>query len=115
MNSYDIDGVIYLGHDLVGVRPGPDDIIITGRSYQEAPGTLAWLRHNGIQNNVFFNPAKIEEKTRKGSGHHKATILEAFSDLISIHFEDDPIQAEVIALYCPVRVVRLEHKGIIRY
>ena len=31
INSYDIDGVIYMGkYD--GLRPGPDDIVITGRS-----------------------------------------------------------------------------------
>jgi hypothetical protein len=43
INSYDIDGVINLGGDYKGLRPGPNDIIITGRSYEEADYTWAWL------------------------------------------------------------------------
>ena len=34
INSYDIDGVIYMGEGLDGLRPGPKDIVITGRSVE---------------------------------------------------------------------------------
>ncbi len=29
INSYDIDGVIYMGEHMDGLRPGPNDIVIT--------------------------------------------------------------------------------------
>ena len=32
INSFDIDGVIYMGDDYDGIYPGPKDIIVTGRS-----------------------------------------------------------------------------------
>ena len=41
VNGFDIDGVIHLGNGICGIRPGPKDVIITGRSYEEEPETKA--------------------------------------------------------------------------
>ena len=35
INTFDIDGVIYMGEEFTGVRPCRDDIIITGRPQEE--------------------------------------------------------------------------------
>ena len=109
MNSYDIDGVIDFGPGLLGLRPAePDDVIITGRSYEEEEVTYRMLLSRGIFNTVYFNPVKIIDKTRESSGEHKASILNNLrhhlrtsEELIRCHFEDDPIQAEIIKRKCP--------------
>lgn len=103
MNSFDIDGVI-----TVGIYPGPDDIIITGRSFEEEEETLTMLRGRGIWNKVYFNSIKFDDKTRLSSGKHKANIINVLQPCL--HFEDDPIQWEVIEVECPnVKVVRIVH------
>lgn len=113
MNTFDIDGVIYIRKGLMGVRPGPDDIIITGRSYEEEVETRKMLLEAGIKNPVFFNPLKFDQKTREGSGVHKANTLNKLKEdgfNIQIHFEDDPIQIEEIKKLAPwVSVVHLDH------
>ena len=112
-NTFDIDGVIFMGWDMDGVYPGPRDIIITGRSNQEMPETLQMLNEKGIQNVVYFNPLPYDQKTRASSGEHKAktiNMLLAKGEDIKIHFEDDSIQADIIAEQCPtVKVVLLQH------
>jgi hypothetical protein len=114
INSYDIDGVINMGK-YIGLRPRPEDVIITGRSYfDEADYTIKWLRDNGIQNSrVYMNPVKFETKTREGSGKYKASKLNYLLDHgvdIGIHYEDDPVQANIIEQECPrVKVVRIVH------
>lgn len=114
INSFDIDGVIYFGPNDLGVFPGPEDVIITGRSFQEAPKTLEMLRSRGINNPVFFNPLTEEEKTRESSGEWKAKVLKGLINKgydVHIHFEDDPIQVETINRLEPrVRVVHLVHE-----
>lgn len=113
MNTFDIDGVIYIRKGLMGVRPGPDDIIITGRSYEEEVETRKMLLEAGIKNPVFFNPLKFDHKSRAGSGVHKANILnklKADGNDVQIHFEDDPIQIEEIKKLCPwINIVHLDH------
>lgn len=113
MNTYDIDGVIYLGPGLVGVYPGPNDVIITGRSYEEAPETIKMLVSRGIDNRVLFNPIPFDEKTRESSGVHKARAIKGLVSSgypVQIHFEDDPIQASIIRKEVPsVHVVLLDH------
>ena len=102
VNGFDIDGVIHLGDGICGIRPGPGDVIITGRSFEEEPETLAFLRKNGIHNPVFFNQCHYEEKTRKSSGFHKAEtikILHRAGLSIRYFFEDDEVQkAEIEAM-----------------
>lgn len=111
-NSFDIDGVIFMG-EYGGVYPGPSDIIITGRSYEEETATLQMLKKKGITNTVFFNKLPFDQKSRESSGEHKAKVLNFIKDqggTIELHFEDDPIQAEVIRRLAPhVQVVLLQH------
>lgn len=104
INSYDIDGVIS-----VGITPRPEDIIITGRSYEEAPETLAFLHSKGIYNQVFFNPQDFNEKTRESSGRHKANILAQFYGIVEKHFEDDEVQKAEIEKALDIPVVLLQH------
>ena len=113
MNSFDIDGVIYINKDHIGVFPGKEDVIITGRSFEESNETLSMLNERGIRNKVYFNPLTFEEKTRESSGLHKATILNKLKvegHTIDIHFEDDPVQIVQIKLHCPwINVVHVSH------
>ena len=90
INTFDIDGVI-----TVGLYPGPDDVLITGRSFEEAQETYAMLRSKGIKNAVFFNKLPFSKKDRKSSGTHKGyTIKELIQSgvNIAVHFEDDEVQ-----------------------
>jgi len=99
VNGFDIDGVIHLGNGVCGIRPGPQDVIITGRSQQEEAETLAFLRRNGINNTVFFNQVPYERKTRASSGQHKAKTILDLSRLgiqVDYFYEDDEIQAQEI-------------------
>jgi hypothetical protein len=113
MNSFDIDGVIYIRKGLMGVRPGPDDIIITGRSFEEKAETETMLLDAGIFNMVYFNPLPYDSKSRESSGVHKAKVLNELKESgydVQIHFEDDPIQIEVIKKHAPwVAIVHLDH------
>lgn len=112
INSFDIDGVIFLG-DLGGIYPGPKDIIITGRSFEEEAETLSMLNEKGIKNPVFFNPLRFNEKTRITSGRHKAKILNWFMQLggnIGFHIDDDPIQINEIKKMHPLLpVILMQH------
>lgn len=115
MNSYDIDGVIYLGPKYEGLNPGSKDVIITGRSIDEYDETISMLQSRGIFNNVFFNPIPFNEKTRITSGIHKGNILKSLiagGFDIKIHFEDDPIQAKEIEKICgnQIQIVMIVHE-----
>jgi len=110
INTFDIDGVIFLEeHD--GIYPGPIDIIITGRSYEETEETLAMLNRKGIKNKVYFNPEKFDEKSRESSGIHKArTIIQLKQNGYEhgVHFEDDEVQiAEIKRLIPDIRIVHV--------
>jgi hypothetical protein len=111
VNTYDIDGVIYFGKDLNGLYPGKDDIIITGRSWEESVETLAMLNSRGIGNKVIFNPLPFDEKSRVTSGVHKGNSIRALIESgyqHGIHFEDDEIQIEEILKIVPnVRIVHV--------
>lgn len=99
INSFDIDGVIS-----IGIYPGPNDIIITGRSYEEKPETLAMLGRKGIFNQVFFNDLTFDQKSRKSSGIHKGNTLNYLREqgyTISTHIEDDEVQIEQIKIIAP--------------
>jgi hypothetical protein len=114
LNSYDIDGVILMDKGYCGVYPGPTDIIITGRSFEEENETIRSLEEREIFNTIYFNQVPFSKKTRASSGEHKARVINMLKDLhevnIEIHFEDDPIQADIIESNCPhVKVVRLVH------
>ena len=94
LNTFDCDGVIFINDEVGGVHPGPYDIIITGRSFEEIPETKEMLRSRGIYNRVFFNRCKFDDKTRASSGLHKAETIKRLEKLgyfIMCHFEDDEI------------------------
>ncbi len=112
VNSYDIDGVIFLdGYE--GVYPGPDDLIVTGRSIEEARDTLAMLASRRITNPVFFNNRPFVEKTRESSGYHKVQVLSMLISSgfqVGVHFEDDEIQKQIIEqAELPLKVVHFRH------
>ena len=115
INSFDIDGVI-----TVGLYPGPNDVIITGRSFEEAPETYAMLRSKGINNPVYFNPLPFDKKSRKSSGVRKGMVIEMLlraGTKVKVHFEDDEVQKEEIEAHLdakffgnnPVTVVHIVH------
>jgi ribulose bisphosphate carboxylase small subunit len=113
INTFDIDGVIWLPEPYVGLRPELNDIIITGRSIEEEKETYEYLESRGIYNEIYFNPLPFDKKTRKTSGEHKATVLRALLQegyKVGIHWEDDPVQAEIIRnLVQDVTVVEIRH------
>ena len=90
INTFDIDGVV-----TIGIYPGPNDVLITGRSFEEAKETYAMLRSKGITNAVFFNKLPFDKKDRKSSGTHKGRTIKDLIQSgvnIGVHFEDDEIQ-----------------------
>jgi len=113
VNGFDIDGVIHLGNGVCGVRPGPNDVIITGRSYEEEPETKAFLIRNGIQNKVYFNPLPFLEKSRETSGIHKAKTLKRLKHEegleVQYFFEDDEVQKSEIEKGWNGKVIHVSH------
>jgi nicotinic acid phosphoribosyltransferase len=113
IRTFDIDGVVWINKDVKGLRPDPDDIIITGRSYEEREETEAMLAKRGIKNKVMFNDLPFEEKTRETAGEHKANCIKALFSAgyqVTAHFEDDEVQAAVIMRECPdVPVIMIVH------
>jgi len=107
INGFDIDGVIS-----IGIYPGPNDVIITGRSFEESKETLAMLRGRGINNKVYFNPLKYDQKTRTSSGEHKASVINGLANsgiTIEKFFEDDEIQKAKIEQNTEVAVIHVVH------
>ena len=113
INSFDFDGVIYFGREKPGVYPGPNDVIITGRSFEESEKTLDWCKKFGIKNQIYFSQVPFDLKTREISGYHKAITLRELlkTTVINLHFEDDPIQKAIIEAMVPeIKVVHLVHE-----
>ena len=101
INSFDIDGVIYFGEEVSGVRPGEHDVIITGRSFTEREETEKMLRSRGIYNKVYMNPLKRDDPvySREASGAFKSWMISKLKKEghnIIMHFEDDPVQIAAI-------------------
>jgi hypothetical protein len=113
INTFDIDGVIFINKECRGVHPGPRDHIITGRSFQETNETMDMLRSRGISNVVHFNPLPYEAKTRESSGHHKAVQIAKLKSIgynVVCHFEDDEIQSAIIKAEHPdVNLIMIVH------
>lgn len=99
VNGFDIDGVIHLGNGKCGIHPGPRDVIITGRSFEETEETLAFLSRNEIHNQVIFNELPYELKTRESSGRHKGESIVRLAQrevYVDFFYEDDEVQAQEI-------------------
>lgn len=112
IQSFDIDGVVLINKDIPGLTPNEHDIIITGRSYEEMDETLTMLRSKGINNHVFFNQVKFDDKTRKSSGLHKAETIKMLLSLghnIVAHFDDDLIQVEVMREMLRIPIIHIDH------
>lgn len=114
--SFDIDGVLYNGPGMPSLRPGPNDVIITGRSYEESKETNDFLKYRKITNPVHFQQIEYDKKTRDSSGYHKANTINLFNSSeinhskIVIHYEDDPVQADIIRKECPdIAVILLDN------
>jgi hypothetical protein len=115
VHAYDFDGVINmgLGHG-VGIHPRPGDIIITGRSWQEATFVYNFLKNHEIECAVFFNPLPKDGRTRETSGEHKVRTIKMLQKAgveIDKFFEDDEVQHAVIAKALPnLKLVKLTHE-----
>lgn len=94
MNGFDLDGVIS-----IGIYPNENDVIITGRSFEESEETIKYLKSLGIYNNVFYNSVSFNEKTPENSGIHKAKYINLLG--IKRFFEDDEDQIKEIKKRCP--------------
>ena len=118
INTFDIDGVIYFGEKVTGVRPCDGDIIITGRPFSDREETIKMLASRGIYNTVFMNPLSRGDNPhygRKASGIWKGNMIQYLKDLgyeIGIHFEDDPVQIKEIEKRHPdLSIVHLKRKN----
>ena len=120
INTFDFDGVIYMGPDHTGLRPCKDDIIITGRPIGESKFVYDILYERGINNSIYFNPIPREdpEYSREASGIWKAKVLDQLKQqyIIGLHYEDDEIQSEIIHQHHPdIKIVHIQHGEIIEY
>ena len=117
--GWDCDGVLHFGRDengdyIPGIRPNKGDVIITGRSFEEASETYMFLqcRDDPINNAVYFNPRKFDEKSRVTSGQFKGNTIKRLNEEgknIGIFFEDDEIQIEEILKIVPdIRIVHVK-------
>lgn len=117
INTFDIDGVIYFGEEFTGVRPCEEDIIITGRSFEQREETTEMLHSRGIYNRVLMNPLTREDSrySRLSSGYHKAQTIWDLKEKgyeIGLHFEDDPIQIEAIREAHPnLQIIHMIREG----
>lgn len=115
INTFDFDGVIYLGEKILGLTPQRNDIIITGRTFEEKEIVERILLHRGIFNQVYYNPTPKCIRTREQSGQHKGLVL---MHLINekgvkhgVHFEDDEIQiAEILKIIPTLTIVHIKHE-----
>ena len=120
INTFDFDGVIYMGPDFTGMRPCEADIIITGRPIAESRFVLDILFDRGINNNIYFNPTprEADEYSRETSGEWKSKVLTQLKQqyIIGLHYEDDEIQSEIIQKNHPdICIVHINHGEIIEY
>lgn len=112
MQSFDIDGVIFIDGRISGVRPYINDIIVTGRSFEEKEETERMLQSKGLGNKVFYNPLKFDDKTRVSSGVHKGITLRSLIARgfdITAHYEDDEIQIAEIEKYVDIPIIHIKH------
>lgn len=100
IDGYDIDGVI-----TTGSRPRVHDVIITGRSFQEAPETYSMLWRLGIFNPVYFCPLRFEEKTMEASGEWKAHMIKELK--LRAFYEDSEVQCAIIRERVTCNVIKV--------
>lgn len=100
VNMFDFDGVVR-----EGATPDKYDIIITGRTIEEAPIVYKELIKREIFVPVYFNPIHLKDRqnhnlyARTKSGKHKANTIQLLKDNkvnIGRFHEDDPVQISII-------------------
>lgn len=115
INSFDYDGTLTTGAfaPVVG-----QDIILTGRCYNEAAQVFAGLSKLGIENiPIFFNPmhysirGDFTEEARLKSATHKVKVLSELAKHHDVtHWDDDPVQIEYIRKHVPtVKLIQVEN------
>lgn len=100
--AYDFDGVFTEGYG----QDDPKAIIITGRSYEEAPRTykqLVKLTDKDVP--VYFNPVRTANATMENSGLWKAEMIKDLN--ITDFYEDDPEQVKIIKDKVPSITIHL--------
>ena len=119
MNCFDFDGVVSLG-----INPGPNDVIITGRTVEECDVVYQHLFSRNIFIPVYFNPISLAKRTtgtiesRTCSGKHKAAILSLFKAngmVVDKFFEDDEIQiAEISKVHPDLPIVHVVSSLVVK-
>jgi len=95
--GYDIDGVLS-----IGVAPRGDYVIISGRTFAEYDDYARRL----AQHAPLFIRGVGEPGDREHAARFKATMIQMLA--VTEFYEDDPVQADIIARDCPTcRVVRV--------
>lgn len=91
--GYDIDGVIIGGPELM---PESHAVIITGRVYSIAEGTLNELNQRGINNPVSFNPLNF---THEDAAIHKSVVIKEMG--LEVFYEDTWKVVQYLRVNCP--------------
>ena len=120
INTFDFDGVIYMGPNFTGMRPCLNDIIITGRPISEMKFVNSILAERDIKNYVMFNPTSREHPaySRECSGRWKSKVLTLLKAQynIGLHYEDDKIQSDIIQKNHPdIHIIHINHGEILEY
>ena len=89
MIGYDFDDVI-----TSGITPVRDSVIITGRSFEEAPEVNYYLKEKGIFNPVYYSPHRVGDTLPKNSAKWKVRMLKLLK--VDTFYEDDIEQIEII-------------------
>lgn len=87
MIGYDIDGVLIRKDGFVLFQPTKDDVIVTGRSYQNAEKTYRALADISIFSAVYFNPLISKEVTPINAARWKSEMIGRLG--ITEFYEDD--------------------------
>lgn len=101
MRSFDMDGVV-----TAGCMPAEGDIIVTGRLFTGFATCYRECRDLGVPECVpiYMRPFG-ELADREAAGDWKAAVLDAFIEHCGTdgieHWEDDPLQIEIIRNKCP--------------
>ncbi|MHC4616793.1 MAG: HAD family hydrolase [Planctomycetota bacterium] len=103
LRSYDIDGVI-----TAGVRPVKPCIIVSGRKFTSAEKTHKQFQQLGIDPTiaVYLRPNGAPAD-RQSAGMWKALIIGQAG--VTEHWEDDPLQADIVKKMTGVKVVFVNH------
>lgn len=107
MRSFDLDGVV-----TAGCMPVVGDIIVTGRRDKYAVETKKQLAGLGVPDGVavYLRPSGADDD-RVSAGEWKALVCQFAG--VDEHWEDDPLQAEIIRRHDPhVHIVLVKGGGV---